>query len=78
MSKWQPIENMPWQTVCEVRNPQMLEPCLATRGRNTSAGVCEDNTLCTSVYAPDPMFPTPAGQLVYATEWRTPPKPEQV
>ena len=77
MSKWQPIESMPWQKVCEVRNRLMERPVLATRGFNAPAGVCEDNTLCTTVFTPHEMFPTPAGQLTCPTEWRTPPKAEK-
>lgn len=76
--EWKPIANMPWQTVCCVRNPNMKKTVLATRGYNTPAGVCEDNMLCTTVFTPDAMFPTPAGQLVCPTEWRTPPKSQQV
>jgi len=77
MSDWQPIESMPWQTVCEVRNAGMEKAVLATRGRNTPAGVCADNTLCTTVFTPDAMFPTPAGGLVCPTEWRNPPESEK-
>lgn len=69
---WQPIETAPFQTVVEVRNPQMSRPCLATRGYMTDIGVHPDDTFCTSVFTPDPdgFFPTPSGHLVCPTEWR--------
>jgi hypothetical protein len=67
---WQPIATMPWQTVCEVRNPQMEEPCRATRGYTHNGMVHPDTTFCTSVFTPHRFFPTPSGRLVCPTEWR--------
>jgi hypothetical protein len=69
---WRPIKYAPFQTVIEVRNPQMDKPCLATRGHATPAGVCADTTFCTTVFTPDPLFPRPAGRLCCPTEWRHP------
>ena len=67
---WKPIEECPWLTVVEVRNPVMDKPVLATRGFTTEAGVHPDLTFCTSVYTPHEHFPTPAGRLVCPTEFR--------
>ena len=72
---WQPIETAPFQTVIEVRNRVMKKPVLATRGYVYNGAVHPDTTNCTTVYTPDPFFPTPAGQLVCPTEWRLPPPP---
>lgn len=68
--EWRPISEAPWQTVIEVRNPQMEEPLLATRGHMTAAGVHPDTTFCTTVFTPHKFFPTPAGRLCCPTEWR--------
>lgn len=73
---WQPIETAPFQTVIEVRNPQMQEPCRATRGYTHNGMVHPDTTFCTSVFTPRKPLPTPAGYLVCPTEWR--PFTEQV
>lgn len=67
---WRPIKTAPFQTVIEVRNPQMQEPCLATRGYAHNGMVHPDNTFCTSVFTPRKFFSTPSGQLVCPTEWR--------
>jgi hypothetical protein len=69
---WKPIETAPWQTVIEVRNPVMKEPCLATRGYSHNGMVHPDTSFCTSVFTPRELFPTPAGNLVCPTEWRLP------
>lgn len=76
MNDWQPIETAPYQTVLEVRNPLMEEPCLATRGYVYNGKVAADQTLFTTVYTPRTFFPTPAGQLCCPTEWRYPQEPE--
>lgn len=77
MTDWRPIKSAPWQTVIEVRNPQMDHPCLATRGYMHNGMVHPNDTFCTTVFTPDPdgLFPTPSGQLACPTEWR--PAPEQ-
>jgi hypothetical protein len=67
---WRPIKTAPFQTVIEVRNPQMQEPCLATRGYAHDGMVHPDTTFCTSVFTPHEFFPRPAGNLVCPTEWR--------
>lgn len=69
MSDWRPIKTAPWQTVIKVRNPQMQEPCLATRGYSHNGMVHPNNTFCTTVFTPREFFPTPAGQLCCPTEW---------
>lgn len=73
--EWKPIKSAPWQTVIEVRNEVMDEPCLATRGYVYNGMVHPDRTFCTSVFTPHRFFPTPAGNLVCPTEWRLPPPP---
>lgn len=70
MSNWTPIEECPWQTIVEVRNPQMDRPARATRGYATELGVHPDLTFCTSVYTPDELLPMRAGVLVCPTEFR--------
>ena len=70
MSEWKPIDECPWQTIVEVRNPQMEKPVRATRGHMTEIGVHPDLTFCTSVYTPDEFFPTAAGKLICPTEFR--------
>lgn len=75
--EWQPIESAPFRKVIEVRNPQMEKPVLATRGYADENGVHPDLTFCTSVYTPDDMFPTRAGMLVCASEWRPAPTPQE-
>lgn len=72
--EWQPIETAPFQTVIEVRNPQMEEPCLATRGYSHNGIVHPDTTFCTTAYTPHKYFPVFAGNLCCPTEWR--PAPE--
>lgn len=67
---WKPIAECPWQTIVEVRNPQMDEPVLATRGYSTEIGVHPDTTFCTTVFTQHEFHPTPAGRLVCPTEFR--------
>lgn len=67
---WRKIDSCPWQKVVWVRNKQMEEPILATRGYVTNAGVHPDNSFFTSVFTPHRFFPTPAGRLVCPTEWK--------
>jgi len=69
---WRPIKSAPWGKVVEVRNPQMDEPCLATRGYTHNGMVHPDRTFFTSVFTPHRFFPTPGGDLVCPTEWREP------
>jgi hypothetical protein len=76
---WRPIGEAPFQTVIEVRNPQMESPCLATRGYAQDGMVHPDNTFCTSVWTPDPRcagLGFRAGQLVHPTEYRLAPEAE--
>lgn len=68
--EWFPIETAPWQTVVEVRNPLMDEPCLATRGYVYNGSVHPRRDFFTTVFTPHPFFPTPAGQLCCPSEWR--------
>jgi len=72
MSGWQPIETAPYQKVIEVRNEVMEEPVKATRGFkcNLTGMVSERQDAFTTVYTPHKFFPTPAGNLVIATQWR--------
>lgn len=74
MSGWQPIETAPFQTVLEVRNSLAPKPWLATRGYIHNGMVHENLDLFTTVYTPDPYFPTPPGQLCCPDEWRYPTK----
>jgi hypothetical protein len=70
------IKAAPYLKVLEVTNEVMeksgSEPILATRGYMHNGMVHHDNTLFTSVYTPDEMFPTPAGRLVCPSKWREP------
>jgi len=67
---WKPVVSAPYQRVLEVRNEQMDEPCLATRGYVYNGAVHPNTTFFTTVYTPHRFFPTPAGQLCCPTEWR--------
>ena len=68
---WRPIKTAPYQTVIEVRNPVMREPCRATRGYAHNGMVHPDSTFCTSVFTPgDPLPRAYDGNLVCPTEWR--------
>jgi hypothetical protein len=74
MSDWKPIKTAPFGEVIEVRNPVAEKPWLATRGYVHNGMVHKDSTFCTTVYTPDPFFPTFAGNLCCPTEWRLPAK----
>lgn len=67
---WRPIKSAPYQTVVEVRNPQMEKPIRATRGYVVDGMVHPDRTFFTSVFTPDEFFPFRGGCLVCPTEWR--------
>lgn len=66
---WKPIESAPYQRVVWVRNPQMDEPCKATRGYVHNGMVHPDQSFFTTVYTPHRFFPTPAGKLCCPVEW---------
>ena len=70
MSEWHPIKTAPYQETIEVRNPQLDNPVLATRGFMTESGMHPDTSFCTSVFTPGEFFPFPSGRLVCPTEWR--------
>lgn len=67
---WKPIKSCPWQTVVQVRNPQMQKPVLATRGFADEHGVHPDNEFFTSVFTPHQFDPFPSGKLVIPTQWK--------
>jgi hypothetical protein len=75
-NEWQPIETAPFGEVLEVKNDQMDEPCLASRGYVSRGMVNPNFDLFTSIYTPDPFFPTPAGRLVCPKVWRKAPESE--
>lgn len=66
---WQPIDSAPYGRVLWVRNPQMEEPCKATRGYVYNGMVHENQSFFTTVYTTHRFFPTPAGKLCCPTEW---------
>jgi hypothetical protein len=57
---WHPVETAPWQTLVEVRNELMDEPCVASRGF-VYKGMVHPN---------QNYFSTRSGHLVCPTEWR--------
>lgn len=66
---WKPAETAPYGKVVWIRNPQMEEPCKATRGYVHNGMVHENQLFFTTVYTPHPFFPTFAGKLACPTEW---------
>lgn len=60
MTDWKPAKSAPWGEVIEVRNEQVTDPWLATRGYAPNGVVNPDRMLFTSV----------DGHLCCPTEWR--------
>ena len=70
MTDWKPIESAPYQKEILVRNPQMHESELATRGYVTELGVHPNQSYCTGLG-------WSGSRLICATEWRLPDPPEE-
>ncbi len=68
--EWKPIKSAPWGKTILVKNEQMSEPVLATRGYAPDGIVHPDKDFFTTVFTPDKFFPTPSGNLVCPTVWR--------
>jgi hypothetical protein len=70
MTEWKPAATAPYMTVVWVKNEQMDEPVLATRGYLVDGMVHENQEFFTSVYTPGDGFSFPSGRLVCPTEWK--------